>query len=1732
MVTSKPLPPIPAPLVDKDKDKDKDKEKDRRAHHFPSIAHLKRRVDQLDPRAHTHTQTQTHTQTHTQTQQPPTPAPAQAQAQAQAQTSAPTPTPTPIQAATTATTAPPKAQPVDSFTSLLSSFLSSSGFTAATGSKQPSRTSTPNPSNVSAPGSIHAGTSTAPSLRETPSSTEVNIQQKQHQPAMVTLDQRSHQHLRAIVRQSIAGACLQPEILWQRLFMDTIQKLAANAADAWQQVDAAYEAALEAGNASSLNGTMISSAEKTKKNEVDNDVKSRPVFSYSIRISKHISSTQDCTFTAGRFDGESILLEEQTLAEQRKAPKEEQNRILLGGTISLSAGPEDLPKAEKILELLTFALCSLQLEAYLMRDHDVVRPESDAKYGKPPLPAQQNATNASKRASKGAMIFGWLSRGTLPAKYKRGTTQLSLDSDDGSDHGRHSIGDDFSMGEDLQSIHNYRFAKMIQQVEKAIISVSPDIVFPPPHLLLRLRDEEAAGPDAKRKSYTWEDVEFVAKKIGFGSRMSRTNTAGPGQSTRFGTTTSSVLTATNSSKASRLPIDSRAGLDHLMTNSNSLQGIFNHQSISFSYSYYWSATAAAPCNPPNLITVEYYRKEGLYEDMGLGEMIEYICKRANSNCLDRTCGHKRLEHISTYTHGEARINITVEQPRLDSVTDFESEEFTPFLSSQRTIAVWTRCKMCKARSKPRELSRASRLYSFGKYLELILYGVHFEPGPKPLCDHVVTKDAIARCFLYRGLAVSFEYESIDLFEMRISRLQVHEDYLPMPRFEPVAVDEDRHDYSATYSSTSTGAPSHDTAFSVSLNSDFLSEAEQMNMLNATRLEILHFYESCKKIIVAMEEHMGETKSISKHGNFNNSKLVKPSGATTAAMDPAKKAALDHLDQMGERWKAEEFDLYDQLKRVSIPRLNDLRNQFRDCIKGTVRLMESWQKEHHPDSSKNKGKETIEWVFPEYVNDNTLHTFPGSAVIVREDEPSSIIASTLSSTEYLRLVSSVCSYNSDSSETEDQPPEPPRKDFNLGGLSKPTRNPLKTSQSDGSVTLVARKNGSSGSESSTALTSTTDGAVDMDTDSTQVGGQGRFGDDDGEDADAEDSFLVVDGYQTSVKFLQVSKIDFTSIIPNGTISPRGTIGVHFKNRGGHGKNSTLSGGGAVTDKKDRTDPSEKRPFSMTSLPNSTPSVVLSPATSPSEKTLTDPFTITPQDSQSTTPTPGATSKNTFGYRSLTSGFGGTMKGLSLNSLSEKIGSGFTSYGVTAERELLKSDSTDRTVRETIGIEQEVDPRTKSPHIKSRFSHGKTSFSCIVYYAAEFDTLRRRCGIHQAYVPSLSRCTSWAANGGKSKSSFYKTKDDRFVIKQMVSSWNVAEKDALLKFAPKYFEYMENTHEAPTVLAKIFGFYTLKINNGETGQVLKIDVLVMEHLFYKQKITRTFDLKGIQDRHAGSKQPNTGNGGSMTLWDGDFIEGRFKALLLLHSHSKKIIRESLLNDTEFLASANIMDYSLLVGVDDERKELVVGIVDFIGAYTWYKRIESKGKTTLRGAKDNVTVLPPQQYKTRFREAMERYFLAVPDKWSKTVVEQEQEAKKEATNAAISTTVPESFSKDTTSTLLTPELERSLKNKTSGYLEKMSKAIMSSKSSDAVPTMTTLASAAAAASATTTTATLDTPTPTPTPKAATTTKTDYTNNNTYNRNNTTATKSTATTTQQVAEKVDADLRAQKLPRVFHPL
>jgi len=213
------------------------------------------------------------------------------------------------------------------------------------------------------------------------------------------------------------------------------------------------------------------------------------------------------------------------------------------------------------------------------------------------------------------------------------------------------------------------------------------------------------------------------------------------------------------------------------------------------------------------------------------------------------------------------------------------------------------------------------------------------------------------------------------------------------------------------------------------------------------------------------------------------------------------------------------------------------------------------------------------------------------------------------------------------------------------------------------------------------------------------------------------------------------------------------------------------------------------------------------------------------------------------------------------------------------------------------------------------------------------------------------------------------------------WGVSEKESFLTFAPELLNYLMSP-ERPSLLAKIFGFYSVKFKNLKTGETKKLDLVVMEHLFHSQTITRQFDLKGVASRVAKQKKTGAMDGG--TGWDGDWLSGSLESRLLIYSHSKTLLRDALLNDSTFLSRCGNIDYSLLVGVDDARKELVVGLIDTLGVFNTLKMLENAGKTALKKATasdvDAVTVLPPSEYAARFRQGMERYFVAVPEKFSR--------------------------------------------------------------------------------------------------------------------------------------------------------
>jgi 1-phosphatidylinositol-3-phosphate 5-kinase len=88
---------------------------------------------------------------------------------------------------------------------------------------------------------------------------------------------------------------------------------------------------------------------------------------------------------------------------------------------------------------------------------------------------------------------------------------------------------------------------------------------------------------------------------------------------------------------------------------------------------------------------------------------------------------------------------------------------------------------------------------------------------------------------------------------------------------------------------------------------------------------------------------------------------------------------------------------------------------------------------------------------------------------------------------------------------------------------------------------------------------------------------------------------------------------------------------------------------------------------------------------------------------------------------------------------------------------------------------------------------------------------------------------------------------------------------------------------------------------------------------------------------------------------------------------------MNDTLFLSIINIVDYSILVGFDEEKHEIVVGIIDYLRQYDIVKKVERMGKSVgMLTGQAEPTIIQPPQYRKRFSLAMERYFMTVPDKW----------------------------------------------------------------------------------------------------------------------------------------------------------
>ncbi|KAK9877229.1 hypothetical protein WA026_016976 [Henosepilachna vigintioctopunctata] len=267
--------------------------------------------------------------------------------------------------------------------------------------------------------------------------------------------------------------------------------------------------------------------------------------------------------------------------------------------------------------------------------------------------------------------------------------------------------------------------------------------------------------------------------------------------------------------------------------------------------------------------------------------------------------------------------------------------------------------------------------------------------------------------------------------------------------------------------------------------------------------------------------------------------------------------------------------------------------------------------------------------------------------------------------------------------------------------------------------------------------------------------------------------------------------------------------------------------------------------------------------------------------------------------------------------------------------------------------------KKLHIDVVFEDSSCNFLCRIYYAEKFSALRNAVlpEGEEVYIRSLSKSVAWNARGGKSGSSFTKTSDDRFILKETSKN----EVHLFLETAANYFAYIQKCYntDQPSLLGKIVGIYQIIFKNNTNGHQLRKNLLVMENLFYNRTVSQKFDLKGsIRNRLVIPDNQE----GEIVLLDENLLKMTCDSPLYILPHSKAVLAAAIENDTEFLSSQSVMDYSLLVGLDSASKELVLGIIDYIRTFTWDKKLETivKKSGILGGQGKQPTIISPLNIK----------------------------------------------------------------------------------------------------------------------------------------------------------------------------
>ncbi|KAL0090125.1 hypothetical protein J3Q64DRAFT_1879354, partial [Phycomyces blakesleeanus] len=1036
--------------------------------------------------------------------------------------------------------------------------------------------------------------------------------------------------------------------------------------------------------------------------------------------------------------------------------------------------------------------------------------------------------------------------------------------------------------------------ELLDVYRNTILSASPFVTFPPPYLLLRLKETE--------------------DRLSVAMTSRRQSNASP-------TRNPLERQTTNEKPTEHAKTVVNAELEHLVAKHNQLSRAwdayigenpdyispFYHQNIVVLYSNVCTITTV-PCQEPEIRIFEYYRYPS---DVSLGMYLSDLFMDAKNPCASFMCDHPTSQHFRSYAHGEARINVMIEP--------FPC----PLPGMAETVLMWSYCKLCERPTPVVPMSDNTWNYSFGKFLELFLYqtGVFCRAD---ICPHDMARHHV-RYFGSKDLAIQFQYNPIDLLEVTVP---------PMKLFMLSQV---QIDLKEAELKTLRGKINKFYQSIAERNKAFPFDLVDPRNLEACKTELQEMSHIC----------VGEKKQVLQ--------ILQNVYATTEASDTLTMNWVRRiLYQQINQWDLE----YAELVRYYLQPERELRKITTGHLRKMFPTDMSEAAITHMDDERTKRatevtdlpllgiglEEEEEPGIGSPTNIETNNSSPSSEEISKKEEPTSQLTNSRKSLlrpeirrqlsmELMRELHSKFKKDSVSLNNEislfsgnyilskrhvhSAAPFPPSRIPVPHLTAQRTASPLyepympphqRVKQINKKPTLSHMTSVQPNDIRRAASPRDRNFRSRLPRKKTYIQVYTRANDLVKENM--EDEFLVgddpmdedcserreYDGFGNTI--MRDAPVDYFSplapYMSSVIDSPDGAALGHGATLTATENSSSVSNNASNNNVTEPTEDDFDRSDSVYTLPSAID--LLNP---PSTGTLTTSVSTSERLQEEKAEMSSGTSltrnienleeyrhsppeKNLF-MKTITSFLtdGGVASLLPLEPplqptehifpdsfvvVREDEPSTIIAYTLSCDDYLTKMqemndvgvydgsdsmplvplavptnyplhdyphDSGTTTSSNPSHIDiQETLLRESGTHM--HFSDGTSKFFCKIFFSEQFDALRRNCGCDESFILSLASCLKWDSSGGKSGSAFLKTKDDRLLMKQM----SRYELDAFLLFAPAYFQYMAEASfsELPTVLAKIFGFYSIGYKNSATGKSMRMDLLVMENLFYQRNVKK--------------------------------------------------------------------------------------------------------------------------------------------------------------------------------------------------------------------------------------------------------------------------------------------------------